>query len=252
MGLSAVLIVKNEEKNIADCLEALAFADEIIVVDSGSSDRTLELARAKGAKTSTRAFDDFASQKNYAAGQASYEWILSIDADERVSEPLRAEILNTIASSEARDAYAVHRKTNFFGRDFRASGLQDDAPIRLFRRGRARFENPVHEIVRVDGRTGKLKAPLYHRSFQTIKEHLAKLQHYTEVEAQKSVRLKKTGFLSAFFMRPFYRFFSLYVLKLGFRDGLPGFFYAVLSGYYEWVRQMKIWEITRSCDRKEP
>ncbi len=242
MGISAVLIVKNEEKNIEACLGTLGFAHEIVVVDSGSTDRTVELARAKGARVTVRAFDDFASQKNYAVSLALHPWVFSIDADERVSAALAEEIRRVIRDPKARDAYAVLRLTNFFGRDFQASGLQDDAPVRLFKRGKAKFENPVHEVVRVDGRIGRLKIPLYHRSFQTIKEHLTKLQHYTEVEAQMGVAPKsKIGF-THFFGRPFYRFFSIYVLKLGFRDGKEGFIYAVLSGYYEWVRWMKRWE----------
>ena len=253
MGISAVLIVKNEEKNIQACLETLRFTDESLVVDSGSSDRTKVLAQTMASRVVSRNFDDFASQKNFAVNLASQDWILSIDADERVSEALKQEIVSITNHAKALDAYAIYRFTNFFGRDFVASGLQKDAPIRLFRRGKAVFVNPVHEVVRVKGKTGKLKNRLYHRSFQTIHEHLTKLQLYTEVEAQKAVMPLKKGGFDLFFVRPFYRFFSIYVLKQGSRDGIEGFFYAVLSGYYEWVRWMKQWEISwQNKDGKIP
>lgn len=243
-ALSAVLIVKNEEKNIEACLRSVAFAGEAVVVDSGSTDHTMELARAHAAKVVSRPFDDFSSQKNFAVSQASGEWVFSIDADERVPEELRDEILRVAADPGSAAAFAVRRRTNLFGRVFRASGLQDDAPVRLFRRGKGVFVNPVHEVVRVDGRIGRLKHPLDHRSFQTLGEYWAKLQHYTEVEARQSVGSFPRGRFRTFFGRPFYRFFSIYVLKQGFRDGFEGWVYAVLSGYYEWLRWMKRWEVS--------
>ena len=247
MGLSAVLIVKNEEKNIEACLKTLGFADEIVVVDSGSSDRTIELAKLAGtSKVVSRKFDNFAAQKNYAVGLAAQDWILSIDADERVGGDLQKEILDIIHQKGTMEAYAVHRRTNLFGRDFKAGGLQDDAPVRLFRRGKAVFENPVHEALKVDGRTGRLKSELYHVSFQTVRGHLARLQFYTGVEAENQKESLKISVFGHFFIRPFYRFFSIYVLKQGFCDGIEGFFYALLSGYYEWVRWMKIWEKGKS------
>ena len=241
MGISAVLIVKNEEKNIAACLGALKFADEIVVVDSGSSDRTAELARMLATKTVSRPFDNFAAQKNFAVSLATQDWILSIDADERVSDKLREEIRQTVLRTGGADAYKITRRTNFFGRDFVASGLQDDAPIRLFRRGKTVFQNPVHEIVVVDGKTGRLHEKLDHRSFQTIHEHLDKLQLYTGVEARNSEKVK-VWFWSCFFLRPIHRFLSIYVLRQGYRDGIEGYLYASLSAYYEWVRWMKRWE----------
>ena len=155
MGLSAILIVKNEEKNIQGCLESLRFADEIIVVDSGSSDRSMALARPLATQVVSRVFDDFGSQKNFALGLTTQDWILSVDADEHVSEELQQEIRATITQPDAHPAYAISRRTNFFERDFTASGLQDDAPVRLFRREKVFFKNPVHEIVQVDGKIGK-------------------------------------------------------------------------------------------------
>ncbi len=242
MGLSAVLIVKDEKKNIVACLESLSFANEIVVVDSGSRDETMELARSKASTVIFREFDDFASQKNYAVSLATQDWVLSLDADERVSNPLRDEILQEMKRSDGPNAYTILRRTNLFGRDFVASGLQDDAPIRLFRRSKAHFENPVHEVLKAEGSTGRLKEPLKHVSFQTVGEHLEKMQLYTSIEAQKGSRKENVRGFSHIFLRPLYRFFSIYVLKQGFRDGREGFSYAVLSAFYEGVRWMKIWE----------
>ncbi len=237
--LSAVVITKNEEKNIKMCLGALSFADEIVVVDSGSSDCTIELARHFTSKVMTRTFDNFASQKNFAVSQASGDWIFSVDADEVVSTALADEIKSKIKKKDIA-AYRVRRKTNFFGRDFKASGLQSDAPVRLFQKNLASFQNPVHEIVLVKGEIHELRETLSHRSFQTIGEHLKKLQLYTSIEA-KQCPLKNTV-RGLDWLRPLARFWSIYIWRAGFRDGLEGFLYAVLSSYYEFVRWIKKWE----------
>ncbi len=242
MGISAVLIVKNEEKNIVPCLEALRFTDEIVVVDSGSTDKTLELARPLATRVTSKEFIDFADQKNYAIGLAKQEWVLSIDADERVSEALRDEILQAITGSGAFAAYAIPRKTKLFGRGFVASGLQNDVPVRLFRWGKAYFHNPVHEVLKVEGKIGRLQNALEHQSFQTLHDYWEKLQRYTDLEIQNEKNAQPIRFYLDFFIRPFYRFLSFYVLKQGFRDGVEGFIYSFLSGYYEWVRRMKQWE----------
>jgi len=230
--LTAVIIALNEEKNIADCLTALKFADEIVVVDSGSIDRTAEIARALGARVFTRNFDNFSSQKNYAVDQASGEWVLSVDADERVTPELAAEIRGVLSRPDQADAYQISRRTNLFGREFRFSGLQKDAPVRLFRKDRAKFVQPVHERVEVNGNVGKLRCFLRHQSFQTPEEHRKRLELYTSLETAKPGPLD--------FLRPGLRFFRVYYLGQGFRDGKEGRLYAELSAEYERVRWKKI------------
>ncbi|OIO39483.1 MAG: hypothetical protein AUJ72_00735 [Candidatus Omnitrophica bacterium CG1_02_46_14] len=237
MVISAVIIALNEEKNIVDCLRSLAFCDERIVVDGGSRDRTVEIARISGGKVHEKAFEDFSSQKNFAVEKAASEWIFSIDADERVSPELADEIKRAVTDSVDCAAYAVKRRTKLFGRFFKYSGLQDDRPIRLFRKGFARFEQPVHEKLRVNGKIGRLKGTLEHMSFQTLSEYLKRLQLYTSLETGGPLNSKPS-----FFMRPSYRFLLLYVVKQGFRDGVEGFIYCALSGYYEFIRWAKLWE----------
>lgn len=238
MKLSAVVITLNEEKNIADCLETLKFADEIIVVDSESSDQTREIARRFTPKVSVRKFDDFSSQKNFAVSQAKGDWVLSVDADERVPQALAAEIKEILSRSDVEDAYRVHRRTRIFGRDFKFSGLQNDAPVRLFRKNKALFIKLVHEIVDVRGTTGVLKNFLEHRSFQTIAEHQRRLELYTSLEPLPAGERRDPGWAD-YCLRPLRRFFLIYVKGQGFRDGSQGFLYAWLSARYELERWKK-------------
>lgn len=241
--LSAVIITKNEEKNIKVCLSSLTFADEIVVVDSESGDNTRDLARPLVHKVMVRQFDNFAAQKNFAVSQASGDWILSVDADERVPDALAAEIRIRTAQSEGPTAYRIRRRTNLFGREFSFSGLQHDAPVRLFRKDAAKFSNPVHEVVEVRGRTAELNHFLEHRSFQSVGEHWRRLQLYTTIEAEQGTVSHEVRMRDPL-LRPLLRFWSIYVWQQGFRDGLEGFIYATLSAYYEFVRWVKKWELS--------
>jgi glycosyltransferase involved in cell wall biosynthesis len=240
MKLSAVVIAKDEEKNIARCLSSLRFADEVVLVDSGSADRTAEIAKAHADKVRHRAFDNFSAQKNFAAAEASGEWVLSVDADEVVTPALAGEIRRIVESPDGCAAYAVRRRTRLFGRWFRFGGMQTDRPVRLFRKGSARFVGSVHERVSVDGRTGLLKQTLEHTSFQTLREYFRRLELYTALESAREDAPAPRA--SHFFARPVYRFVSVYLVKQAFRDGVEGFFYGVLSAYYEFIRWAKRWE----------
>ncbi len=246
--LSAFVITLNEEKNIERCLRSLSFADEIIVLDGGSRDATVSLAKRFTEKVFERKFDDFASQKNAALGRVSGVWALSVDADEEVSPGLSAEIRRIVGSGAKENAFRIRRRTRLFGKDFRFSGLQDDRPARLFRKGRVLFEGPVHERPIIEGNTGILKNELSHFSFQTIGEHLRRLQLYTSLEPAPSPG-RKSGFFDMG-VRPLARFFSLYFFKQGFRDGTEGWIYCVLSGYYEFIRRVKHWERNRSKEAR--
>lgn len=239
--LSAVLIVKNAEATLDRTLVSAAFCDEIVVLlDAGSSDRSRAIAESRGARVHTRTFDDFAAQKNHAVSLARNEWVLSLDADEQVTPELAAEIQRLIGSaasaSSAASAYRIRRRTYFLNRLLRFGGHQSDRPVRLFRRSAARFEGRVHEEVRVKGSTRDLTAPLLHFTTASAREYFRKLNHYTDLEAQA---LQAGGSL---FWKPTGRFVQKYLAQLGFLDGWAGFVYAVLSGYYEFVRQAKFWQ----------
>ncbi len=240
MKLSAVMIVKNEAHQIGECLDALRFADETVVLDGGSTDRTAAVSAEHGAKVFSRAFDDFSSQRNHAASLAVGDWILMIDADERVSEALAAEIRRTIEAPSV-DAYRILRRTRLFSRVFRFSGLQNDRPVRLFRRGTAEFKGEVHEVLEPHGPVGDLKEPLTHLSFQIVSEHRRRLEQYTNLEARRA-GARQVGF-GDLWLRPAGRFVRIYFGQQGFRDGFEGFAFAALSAYYEFVRWAKTWEL---------
>ncbi|MBI3252147.1 MAG: glycosyltransferase family 2 protein [Candidatus Omnitrophica bacterium] len=243
MNLSAVLITRNEEDKIGSCLKNLSFCDEIIVVDSGSTDGTVAGAERHGARVVVKPFVDFASQKNFAVAQARGEWILSVDADEIVTPALREEIRGCLERPSAA-AYSLVRRNFIFGKRLRFGGSGHDEPVRLFRKGRARFEGLVHETLRVDGAVGRLTAPLLHYSTADVRSFFRKLSLYAELEARSLVRGKAGMPLSSRGLwKPVGRFSQRYFIWGGFLDGAPGFIFAVLSGYYEFVREAIFWEM---------
>lgn len=241
MKLSAAVIARDEEKNIAGCLASLGFCDEIVVVDGGSRDRTVEIARAAGAQVFERPFTDFASQKNFAIECARGEWLLLVDADERPSEGLRREILETLERPRF-DAYWVIRSNRIFGRWMRRGANAGDRQMRLVKRGTARFEGVVHERLRVDGPAGLLKEPLLHHSTASISAYMKKLNEYTALEVREC-RARGRAFVARDLTRkPLARFVQLAFLKRGLEDGMEGFFFSALSAYYDFVRAAKQYE----------
>ena len=242
-GLSAVVITREEQKNIERCLGALSFCDEIVVVDSESRDQTVAIAEKFGAKVFLNPFKDFASQKKFAVSRATGAWILSIDADEVVTPSLREEILHRLKASGGFAAYALPRRNFIFGKRLRFGGSGRDAPVRLFRKGQACFEGVVHESLRVDGAVGRLRKPLLHYSTPDTGGYFQKLTLYATLEA-KTLDQRSAVFRSAaIFWRPLGRFLQRYFIQGGFLDGYAGFLFAVLSSYYEFVRYAIFWEI---------
>lgn len=238
MKLSAVIIARNEEKNIGDCLKSVSFCDEKVVVDSGSTDETIAVAQSAGAKVFRRAFDDFASQKNFAMQQASGDWLLFIDADERVSPELAGEIRQELADARA-DGYRLPRKNNLFGRWMRHGSHRGDRPLRLVRKGKAVFDGIVHESLRLEGREGGLNAPLLHYSTQTVDAYRKKLDLYTTLEARA---LKERGVrvsLAELWLRPSAVFLKQTLWQAGLLDGRQGLLFSWLSARYEFERLLK-------------
>ena len=247
LGVSAVVITFNEEERLRDCLESLAWADELIVVDAESSDKTVQIAREFTDRVWVRPWPGFASQKNFALEQATRDWVLSVDADEEVSPELRAEIGRVLEGrGEAADGYRIPRRNIFWGHWVRHGGLYPDWQLRLFQRGRGQFvDHAVHESVKVTGTVGRLGAPLVHRSYRGVTDFLARADRYSTLAAEAWVRSGRPVRLADLVLRPAGRFLGMYVARAGFLDGWRGFLLAALYAYYVFVRSAKVWERAR-------
>ncbi|MFZ5803161.1 MAG: glycosyltransferase family 2 protein [Candidatus Omnitrophota bacterium] len=234
--ISAVLITKNEEKRLPACLESLRWVDEIVIVDSGSTDGTLACARRFTDKIYTAPFVNYSAQKNQAMAYAQGDWILVIDADERVSDDLASRIRGILRDGGPEKAYAIKRVTFHFGRRFRFSGTQDDYPVRLFPRGKGRYVQPVHEKLETALPVARIEAPLWHDSSADLTQYFEKFHHYLRLEKEWLVERKRRVHFWDLILRPLWRFFYLYFLKGGFLDLYPGFLYSVLSAYYDYCK----------------
>ncbi|HEY3301745.1 MAG TPA: glycosyltransferase family 2 protein [Methylophilaceae bacterium] len=243
--LSVIIITKNEEDSILACLSSVKWVDEIVVLDSGSTDRTVEICRAFGAKVDiAKDWQGFGKQKNRALALATHDWVLSIDADERVSEALRLEIENTIKSTPQNTAFQIPRSSSFCGQFINHSGWNPDYVTRLFKRDEAAFsEDIVHEKLITKCQTKKLSSPLIHLSYNNLEDVLLKLNRYsTDGAAALMAKYKHSGLLSAIF-RGLWAFIRTYILKLGILDGRMGFILAVYNAettYYKYLKLMAL------------
>lgn len=240
--LSAIVIAKNEADNIEACLDSIAFCDERIVVDGGSEDATAALARAKGASvTVTKDWQGFGHQKNLALSLATGDFVLSVDADERVSEALAAEIRHAVAASDA-NGFEMPRLSTFCGRPMRHSGWYPDYVLRLFRRGRARFSDDlVHERVICDGRVVRLNEPLTHHPVLRLEDSLSRMDRYSTARAEMIVSSGRRVSFFTGIVRGWWTFIQTYFIRLGFLDGREGFLLAVANAEGTYYRYMKAW-----------
>jgi glycosyltransferase involved in cell wall biosynthesis len=245
--LSVVVVAQNEEERIRACLESASWADELIVVDAESSDKTATVARELTDHVFVRPWPGFAAQKNFGLEQARGDWILSLDADELVSIPLRQEIAAILAGGGEHAGYAIPRRNVFWGRWIRHGGLYPDWQLRLFRRGRGRFtERTVHESVTVDGSVGRLSGHLEHRSYRDVADFLERADRYSTLAAGEWLAAgRRSRPLTDLVVRPAGRFLTMYVARAGFLDGWRGFLLAVLYAYYVLMRSAKVWERTK-------
>ncbi|MBL8291064.1 MAG: glycosyltransferase family 2 protein [Bryobacterales bacterium] len=240
MKISATIIACNEELNIARAIESLRCCDEIVVVDSGSTDRTVEIAQKLGARVIEMSWRGYASQKNFASEQATYDWVLSIDADESLSEALEAEIWQIKKSGPQYDAYTMPRLAQYLGRWILHSGWYPDRKIRLFDRRKASWEGDyVHESVRVQGSVGHLESNLLHFTCNSLAEHLRTMDRYTTLAAEQLVDQKVDINWRRIVFDPLWTFFRTYFLKQGFRDGLEGLCIAYMAAFYNFVKYAK-------------
>jgi glycosyltransferase involved in cell wall biosynthesis len=243
--LSAIVITRNETANIGECLDSVAFCDERIVVDCGSSDGTAEVARGKGARVEFHEWRGFGAQKNYALSLATGTWVLSIDADERVTPELAAAIREAIALGDA-DAWEFPRLSSFCRRQMRHSGWFPDYVLRLFRRGKARFDDViVHERVICAGVVKRLRPPLIHHPVARLEDALSRMDRYSTASAEAIVaRGRKVSFMTGI-GHGLYSFLRTYILRAGFLDGAEGFLLAVANAEGSYYRYMKAWLATR-------
>ncbi len=240
MKISATIITFNEERNLPRAIESLRCVDEILVIDSGSNDRTVEIAEKLGARVVESAWPGYANQKNLAAEHASHDWILSIDADESLSEALEGEIWHLKKNGPEYDAYTMPRMAQYLGRWIRHSGWYPDRKVRLYDRRKARWEGEfVHESVRVDGQIGHLDANLLHFTCNSLSEHLKTMDQYTTLAAEQLLATGQEVTWARLLLEPPWTFFRTYVLKLGFLDGVEGLAIANMAAVYNFVKYAK-------------
>lgn len=244
--LSVTIITLNEEKNLRPCLESVAFADEIVVLDSGSEDHTLPIAREFTNKVFQEPWQGFARQKNLAQDKAQGPWILNIDADERVTPSLREEILSVIQKEYPYKGFKIPRKNFFCGQWIRHGGWYPNYQLRLYQKDAGSFaQREVHEQVEVNGKIGILKAPLEHYTYDSLSDYLKRMDRYSDLSARQYLQEgKEVSWMETLFRTKF-TFFKMWVLQRGFLDGSNGLVLAVLYSYYTFVKYSKLKEISK-------
>ncbi len=241
--LSAVLIVQDEEPYLPDCLASLAgVAQEIVVLDGGSRDATVAIAERAGARVHHRPFDNFGAQKQAALALASGDWVLSVDADERIPPALAREIARVIADPGAHAGYAIRRQTIYLGAPLRHGGAQNDWVLRLVRRSAARFtEAAVHERLVVEGSEGRLRATMDHLKYRSLAEHVATIDQYTTLAAG-DLHARGRRFAPWHLLRIPAEIWARLILRAGILDGRAGIIHAAMAGFYAFLKYAKLYE----------
>lgn len=246
LKLTAIIPTYNEESNIEDAIKSVSFADEIIVIDSYSTDKTVAIAEKLGANVILRAFDNFSAQKNYAIESAQHDWVLLLDCDERVDKPLREEIIGILQNGPKASAYWVYRRNYLLNREIKYSGWQNDKVIRLIEKAHCRYNGKlVHEEIITDKKHSFLKAKLTHYTYKDFESFINKKNKVAHLQAEMLAIKGKKASLYAFFIKPLYRFVNHYIFRRGFLDGFPGFFIASFYSYTIFTRYVKLWMINK-------
>ena len=245
MTIAAVVITKDEEGNIADCLDSVRWADELIVVDAESRDRTVEVARRYTSQVFVRPWAGYGPQKNFGIDQAHTDWILVVDADERVTDQLRQEIQDLLAAEPPPDVggYEIPRRNFFYGKWIQGGGLFPDYQLRLFRRQAGRYDDVrLHEHLAVRGRRERLRVPFDHYSMPSVSHHVRKMMRYTTLGADE--KLKRVRHVSGWVIATHHLGTMLKTLFVrgGYRDGVPGLIVAMFAGLHTFVKYAKAWE----------
>lgn len=238
--LAILILTLNEEENIVPCVESAAFADEIVVVDSGSSDRTAELATQLGAKVVFHKFDGFGSQRNFALSQTDAEWVMYLDADERITPALAEEIRQTVDNGEAA-AYEILRHNYAFGQFIMHGGFRPDYSLRLYPRSAVLWDGVVHEQANVTVPKRKLRCVMVHHTYTDWERYFNKFNSYTTLMARKMYDQGRRGAIIHILFRPWWAFLKVYIFQSGWRDGRIGFILSAFHFFYTMVKYVKLY-----------
>ncbi len=243
LDVSVVVIAKDEADNIGEALDSVRWADDIVVVDSGSTDATVEIAKRYTDRVITRAWRGYGDQKNHATSLAAHDWVLSLDADERVSPALAVELDALFSPSPPKQGYRIPRTTRYLGRWIRSTDWYPDYQLRLYDRRVSRWnERPVHESVRTTGRVGRLRAEILHHAYRDVSHHLSTIERYTTLAVEQMTADKQRAHAVDLIARPPLAFMRNYILRGGFRDGVPGLIVSLMNSYYVLLKLAKLWE----------
>jgi (heptosyl)LPS beta-1,4-glucosyltransferase len=240
--ISVIVITKDEEKNISNCLKSVEWADEIIVVDSESSDKTIELAKKFTEKIFIRTWEGYVPQKKYALGLASNDWVLSLDADERITEALKNEILNL--SLDNVSGYKIRRKNFLLKKEITSCGWEKDYQLRLLKKDKTSFSDRlVHEKFIVEGEVKTLSNPMIHYTFSSFTDYFNKINYYTSLKAQELFKKKKKIGGWTIFSHSVSAFFAFFIIRKGFKDGVYGLIISFLHSVSTLMNYIKLWEL---------
>lgn len=244
--ITAIIPTFNEEANIAAAIQSVQFADEIIVVDSFSTDKTAEIVKSFGVKLLQHEYIHSAAQKNWTIPQATHDWIVLLDADEVITPELQNEIIEKVKSDPKEACFWIYRSNDFMGRRIKYTGWQRDKVIRLFRKSMCKYEDKrVHAEIITTGSIGYLRNKILHNTYKGLDHYLEKLNRYTWLQAEDYN--EKTGTLTPyhFIIKPWFRLFKHYILERGFLDGMQGFIISVLHCYAVFLRYVKVWMLRK-------
>ena len=243
--ITAIIPTLNEETHIKEAIESVKFADEIIVIDSYSTDKTIEIASNYNVKIIKREFDDFSSQKNFAINQAKHSWIYVLDADERVTTEVEKEILEAVKNPKDCVGFYVRRTFYFCGKKVNYSGFQRDKVIRLFLKEHCKYTGLVHERIITKGELGFFKHKIDHFSYKNYDHYISKMNHYAAIRASELHKKGSKVNIYHVMIKPAARFFIHYILRLGFLDGFTGFLVAKTQAYGVLTRYIKLWLLNK-------
>lgn len=247
--VSVLIPAFNESRNIVECVQSARWADEVVVVDSFSRDDTVALARPLADRVLEHEYVNSATQKNWAIPRMTHDWVMVLDADERVTTELRDEILALLAGAPDCAGYRIWRRNHFMGRPVRYCGWQNDSCVRLFRREGSRYQDrEVHADVECDGPIGRLNGRLIHNTFDGFEQYMKKFDRYTTWAANDRARRTRRVGARHLLLRPAWRFFRQYVLKRGFLDGRAGLIICGLAAFSVFMKYAKLWEIQQRGD----